>query len=151
MATRIETLVDSLVTSLEADAAITPGSVYRSRTNALSNNELPAYILWVGADVPLNDLGPDNLAFIDWAQSIFIDCMAKSIATDVQAVFLQMRAAVHRSLMADVTQGLNFVTNTIPLGAEDPVLDSVAEQKTMVYRTNWEFRLRTSIDDLETT
>jgi hypothetical protein len=151
MATRVETLIDTLVTTLEADPNITAGSVYRPRAEPLADTELPAYVIHLGQDTPLSDLGPDNVRFIDWAQLIFIDLYAKSIATDIDSVFLQMRAYVHRALMADVTQGLNFVMQTIPTGGDEPILDSVAEQKTMVYRTGWEFRLRTAIDDLETT
>lgn len=151
MATRVETLIDTLVTTLEADAAITAGSVYRSRVDPFPDTDLPAYNIEIGPDTPLNELGPDNLAFIDWSQAIFIDLYAKSIAAQIDDVFLDMRAFVHRAIMADVTQGLSFVLNTIPLGGEEPVLDTSAEQKTMVYRTGWEFRIRTSIDDLETT
>jgi len=148
MATRIEQLIDALVTNLEADANIATGSVYRTRTTPLADTDLPAYAIELGQDVPLNALGPDNLAFIDWQQIIFIDCYAKSTAADIDNIFLDMRDNVHRSLMADYTQGLNFVMTTIPSGAEEPVLDSSGEQKTMVYRVAWEFRLRTSINNL---
>ncbi len=150
MATRIEQLIDALVTTLEADASITAGSVHRSRVEAFSDTELPAYNIEIGQDVPLGELGPDNVAFIDWQQQIFIDCYAKSIAANIDAVFLNMRRNVHRALMADYTQGLVFVSTTIPDGAEEPVLDDSGEQKTSVYRVNFIFRLRTSIDDLET-
>ena len=150
MATRIETLIDTLVTTLENDADINAGQVHRARTTPLADDELPAYNIEIGADVPLNPLGPDNVAFIDWAQQIFIDLYAKSSAVNIDNIFLDMRRNVHRALMADVTQGLGFVLTTIPGGAEEPVLDHSGEQKTMTYRTSWEFRLRTSIDSLET-
>ena len=149
MATRTETLIDTLVATLQADAAITVGSVYQGRTAPLADTELPAYSIELGQDSPLNALGTDNVAFIDWAQLIFIDCYAKSTAADINSIFLNMRRNVHRALMADYTQGLSFVMQTIPAGAEEPILDSSGEQKTMVYRTGWEFRLRTSIGSLE--
>lgn len=150
MATRVEQLIDALVTNLEADAAISAGSVYRCRSSAFADTELPAYNIAVGPDVPLNPLGPDNVAFIDWAQTLFIDCYVKSILPDIDAVFLDMRRNIHRALMADVTQGVSFVMTTIPQGAEEPVIDDSGEQKTAVYRTGWEFRLRTTIGSLET-
>lgn len=150
MATRIETLITTLVTRLEADAAIAVGSVHRARTSPFADTELPAYNIEIGADTPLNELGPDNVAFIDWAQQIFIDCYDKSTTVNIDNVFLDMRRNVHRSLMADVTQGLTFILTTIPAGADEPVLDHSGEQKTMSYRTSWEFRLRTSITSLET-
>ena len=150
MATRIEQLVDAIVTALEGDVDISPGTVHRSRVEAFSDTELPAYNVEIGQDVPLGELGPDNVAFIDWQQAIFIDCYAKSLATNIDAVFLTMRRNVHRALMADYTQGLSFVSTTIPDGADEPVLDNSGEQKTSVYRVNFIFRLRTSIADLET-
>jgi hypothetical protein len=149
MATRVEQLIDALVTQLEADPGIVVGSVYRARVETLADTELPAYNIEIGADTPINPLGPDNVAFIDWAQSIFIDLYAKSTAVDIDNIFLDMRNFVHRSLMDDVTQGLSFILTTIPGGADEPVLDASGEQKTITYRTNWEFRLRTNIDDLE--
>ena len=150
MTTRIETLLDTLVTTLEADANIVSGSVHRARVEPLADNELPAYNIEIGADTPLNPLGPDNTQFIDWAQQIFIDCYAKSTAVNIDSIFLDMRRNIHRALMVDHTQGLNFVMTTIPAGADEPVLDASGEQKSMTYRTAWEFRLRTSIGSLET-
>lgn len=150
MATRIEQLIDALVTVLENDPAIVSGSVHRSRVEAFSDTELPAYSIEIGQDTPLGELGPDNVAFIDWQQNIFIDCYAKSVVDNIDSIFLAMRNNVHRSLMADHTQGLNFVMTTIPDGADEPLLDNSGEQKTSVYRTSWVFRLRTSIGDLET-
>lgn len=150
MATRVEQLVDIIVSTLEADPAITPGTVYRSRVSPFADTELPAYSVTIGEDSPLSDLGPDNVAFIDWAQTIFVDLYAKSIAVAIDDVFLDMRSYVHRALMADVTQGTTWVMQTIPRGADEPILDHTGEQKSIVYRVAWEFRLRTSIDDLET-
>jgi len=142
-------LLDALVTNLEADPGITPGSVYRARVEALADTELPAFNIEIGADTPINPLGPDNVAFIDWSQQIFIDLYAKSTAVAIDSIFLDMRNFVHRALMTDVTQGLSFILTTIPAGADEPVLDASGEQKTITYRTAWEFRLRTLIDSLE--
>ena len=149
MTTAVEQLIDALVTTLEASPNITAGSVYRSRVAPFSDTELPAYSIEIGQDVPMSDLGPDNVAFIDWEQAIFIDCYAKSVATNIDAIFLTMRNYVHVALMADYKQGVSFVITTIPAGAEEPVLDDSGEQKTMVYRVNFIFRLRTSITSLE--
>jgi hypothetical protein len=140
-----------LIATLEADPNIAVGSVFRTRVEPFTDGELPAYSIEIGSDSPLNDLGPDNVRFMDWGQTIFIDCYAKSIDDQIDNIFLDMRNNVHRSLMADVTQGVNFVMQTIPLGADEPVLDYSGEQKTMVYRTAWQFNIRTAIADLETT
>lgn len=151
MATRIETLIAQVKTNLGADAGIDATKVSSNRVAAFNDDELPAYNVVLGPDNPVNELGAANVSFIDWEQALFIDCYERSILADADAVFLTMRRNVHRALMADVTQGLNFVLTTIPLGADEPIIDDAGERKNMVYRTNWIFWLRTSIDDLETT
>lgn len=149
MTTRIETLIDQVVTNLEADAAITAGSVHRNRAADFNDTELPAYNIVLGPDAPINELGPANVAFIDWQQALFIDCYIRSILDNADAVFLDMRRNIHRALMVDVTQTLTFIQTTIPGGAEEPLIDDAGERKSLIYRTNWLFWIRTSIDDLE--
>ncbi len=150
MATRIETLIAQVVTNLGADAAIDATKVFNNRIADLNDTELPAYNVVLGPDQPRNELGPSNVAFIDWDQALFIDLYARTILQDADSTFLQMRANVHRALMADVTQTLSFIMTTIPAGAEEPNIDDAGERKSLVYRTNWVFWIRTSIDDLET-
>lgn len=150
MATRIETLIDQVVTNLGADAGIDAAKVFANRQADLNDTELPAYNVVLGPDSPINELGPANVAFIDWEQALFIDLYDRSILADADAVFLDMRRNVHRALMADVTQTLAFVQTTIPAGAEEPAIDDAGERKSLVYRTNWIFWLRTSITSLET-
>ncbi len=150
MATRIEQLLDAIETNLGADVSVDATKVFRNRVADLNDTELPGYNLRLGPDAPIDELGATNVAFIDWDQVIFIDCYERAITENVDAVFLNMRRNIHRALMADVTQGLGFVMLSIPGGAEEPLIDDSGERKNMVYRTNWLFRLRTSIDDLET-
>ena len=149
MATRIEQLIDQVITNLEADAGITAGSVHRNRAADFNDTELPGYNVVLGPDTPINELGPANVAFIDWQNAIFIDCYIRSIAANADSTFLDMRRNIHRALMADVTQTLSFVMTTIPSGAEEPLIDDAGDRKSLIYRTNWIFWLRTSIDDLE--
>jgi len=150
MATRIKTLIDQVITNLGADVAVDATKVFSNRVADLNDTELPAYNVILGPDSPLGEFGASNVAFIDWEQVLFIDCYVRSILADVDAAFLDMRRNVHRALMADYTQGLNFITTTIAGGADEPIIDDAGERKNMVYRTNWIFQLRTSIDDLET-
>ncbi len=151
MATRIETLIEQVKTNLGNDADIDAAKVSSNRVMAMNDGDLPAYNVVLGADSPTNELGPANVAFIDWEQVLYIDLYERSILGNIDAVFLDMRANVHRSLMADVTQTLDFVLTTVPGGADEPIIDDEGERKNMVYRTVWGFMLRTSIDDLETT
>ena len=149
MATRYETLIDALVTNISAEAGVDPAKVFRNRVQMFDDSELPAYVVVLGADAPLNELGPDNLAFIDWELIVFVDCYLRTVATSPDQEFLDMRARVHRALMADVFQGLSYILTTIPAGADEPVIDNEGERKNSVYRTNWVFRVRTSLADIE--
>lgn len=150
MATRIETLIAQVVTNLKADPGIDTTKVFNNRVADLNDTELPAFNVVLGPDVPRNELGPANVVFIDWEQALFVDLYARTILADADATFLQMRRFVHRALMADVTQTLSFVMTTIPAGGEEPNIDDAGERKSLVYRLNWIFWIRTSIDDLET-
>lgn len=149
MATRIKTLIDQLVTNLGADAGVDATKVYTNRVADFNDTELPGYNVVLGTDQPQNELGPSNLSYIDWNQVIFVDCYVRSILADADTVFLDMRRNIHRALMADHTQGLSFVTTTIPAGAEEPIIDDAGDRKNFVYRTTWVFQLRTAIDNLE--
>ncbi len=149
MATRYETLIDAVIVNIQAEAGVDSTKVYRNRVQAINDTELPAYVIALGPDQPLNELGPDNLAFIDWEVFLFVDLFIRTVAASPDQEFLDMRARVHRALMADHTQGLSFVMTTIPAGADEPIIDDEGERKSAVYRTNWVFRVRTSLADIE--
>jgi len=152
VATLFQQTVDAFVANISANAnVIADGAlVQAARIARFQESDLPAYIVTYGNDEPLNELGPDNTRFIDWQFAIFVDCYDKITAPQLDGTFQQMRANVHLALMADVTQGQNFVLTTIPAGGDEPLLDDVLEKKTLAYRTNWIVRIRTSINDLET-
>ena len=152
MTTLFQQSVDAFVTNIAADSqVIADGAlVTKARIGRFEEGELPAYVVTYGADVPLNELGPDNTRFIDWEFIVYVDLYDKLTVVDIDDAFQAMRANVHRALMADVTQGQNFILTTIPGGADEPLIDDAVEQKTLAYRTNWVVRLRTSIDDIET-
>lgn len=149
MATRIETLIDAVITNIKAEAGVDPAKVFRNRVQPLDDSELPAYVVILGPDEPLSELGPDNLSFMDSQLILFVDVAIRSILVSLDQELLDMRARVHRALMADVTQGQTFVLTTIPAGAEDPIIDDSGERKNATYRTNWAFRIRTSLADIE--
>ena len=150
------TLFEQAVVAMEANIAadltvIADGAtVVRARVGPWQDADLPAYVLTYGPDSSLGDLGPDNVRFIDWEFVVFVDYYDKLTTTAIDSVLQAARANIHRALMADVTQGVNFILTTIPQGADEPLLDDAVEQKTIAYRTNWVIRLRTDIEDIET-
>lgn len=149
MTTRIETLIDAVITNIQAEGGVDPAKVFRNRVQPLDDAELPAYVVILGPDEPLNELGPDNLAFIDWQLVLFVDVAIRSVSVSLDQELLDMRARVHRALMANQTQGQTFVITTIPAGSEDPIIDDSGERKNATYRTNWAFHIRTSVTDIE--
>ena len=149
MATRIETLIDTIVAKIGADVAVDSTKVFPNRVADLNDTEMPAYNVVLGPDAPLSELGPTNVAYIDWQLVLFVDCYQRTILADADAVFLDMRRNVHRALMADHTQGLAWVTTTIPSGADEPNIDDAGDRKNIVYRLNWLFQIRTSVGSLD--
>lgn len=152
MTTLFEQTVIAMQANIAADATVIAdgATVARSRVGPWQGADLPAYVLTYGPDTPLGDLGPDNVRFIDWEFVVFVDYYNKLTTAAIDTVLQDARANIHRALMADVTQGLNFILTTIPSGADEPLLDDAADQRTIAYRTNWVIRLRTSINDIET-
>lgn len=151
MTTLFEQVVTAMQTNVAANAQVIAdgATVVRARVGPWQESDLPAYVLTYGPDAPLGDLGPDNVRFIDWEFVVFVDYYDKLTTAQLDTVLQQARANIHAALMADVTQGLAFVMTTIPQGADEPLLDDAAQQKTIAYRTNWVVRLRTSLTDLE--
>ena len=121
------------------------------RSNALSESELPHFGVFLEEDVSIGEFGPRNTNFMDWSVQVSVEIYVSATATtaSLDQTFLNLRSAVHNALMADITQGLAFVVQTIPLGASSPVRDS-NELKTASYRTAWNFHIRTKIDDMTT-
>lgn len=151
MTTLFEQTVDAMLANVAANAQVIAdgATVVKSRIGPWQEADLPAYVLTYGPDTPLNDLGPDNTRFIDWEFVVFVDYYNKLTTNNIDTVLQNARANIHAALMADVTQGVNFILTTIPSGADEPLLDDAVEQKTIAYRTNWIIRLRTSINDIE--
>ncbi len=152
MTTLFEQSVVAMQANIAANAQVIAdgATVTRARVGAWQDSELPAYVVTYGPDAPLGELGPSNTRFIDWEFVVFVDYYDKLTTAQIDSVLQDARANVHVALMADVTQGLNFILTTIPQGADEPLIADTIEKKTIAYRMNWVIRLRTSIDDIET-
>ena len=152
MSTLFEQVVVAMQANIAANAQVISdgANVVRARVGPWQGSDLPAYVLTYGPDSPLGELGPDNVRFIDWEFVVFVDYYDKLTVAQIDTVLQNARANIHAAIMADVTQGLNFVLTTYPAGADEPLIDDAVNQKTIAYRTNWVVRLRTSIDDIET-
>lgn len=136
-------------TRLQGASGIDAARVDRGRSNALRLDGSPHYGVYLGVDTPLGEFGPQNLSVIDWSLSIVVEIAIQvSTAADLDATLLECRALVHEALMADESQGTDFILMTVPQGADEPVIDGEGEQRIAVYRTQWGFRVRTAVGQM---
>lgn len=146
MAHRAEDILAQIVTTLTG-LTTTGTKVARGRVYTIEETELPALSIYLGADDPIGDKGPTNVQFQDSDLLVRVRAHVKTTSEQVDTTLNLIRREVHVALMADYTQSLNYVLNTIPLGAEEPELSGDGEQPTATLDMNWLIRYRASILD----
>jgi len=147
------TLLNALVATLGAHVNINAANVVLGQTRPLVDSQLPFVGVFYVGDNPIGEFGPQNTSFIDWNVFVGIELALAANATQINldTAYLNLRADVHNAIMSVApTQGLPFVEFTVPGGGIEPVLASEAKLKTVTYRTDWMFRVRTSITDMTT-
>lgn len=145
------TLLAQIVTNIGAHANIDATKVGLGRVNPLSESEHPFIGVFLEDDTTIGEFGAQNTNFMDWLVQVAVEVYVSGTAAtaSLDQDFLNLRADIHNALMADVTQGLSFVKQTIPVGASAPVRDT-NELKTVSYRLAWGFHVRTKVDDMTT-
>jgi len=138
---RAEQILDAIVTNLTGGLSET---VYRDRLNP---HLVPSVSVAMGPDDPTEEYGASNLAFIDSVLTVYVDCFVKTSAVNITQALNAIRKSVHVQMMESYTQGLGFVINTRPGGAEPPDLDQAGETPAGSLRTVWEIHYRTSLID----
>jgi hypothetical protein len=153
----IYTLLAALATTIGANANIIAAGATAGvgRIRPVDETDLPFIGVFYLGDESIGEFGPQNTSFMDWNVNVGIDIALDADATvdgdEFQRLSLNMRADVHEALMTVApTQGLTFVSFTAPLGANEPVTDDVGKRKTVSYRSNWLFRVRTDLTDMTT-
>ena len=132
------------------DAALPEAAVYRNRVLSLSEDEqeLPAISVRIGTDTPVADSGQGSMQFIDSFQELLVDVIAKGDdEDDVIGSLLDLRAAIHEALQADVTLGLAFVTDTAYGGASSPDIATGGARLVGSLSTRWVVRYRMTFTD----
>lgn len=141
-------VIDAAKTLIAAQA--TSASVYRHRALSLSDDEqeLPAITVRIGTDTPVADSGQGSMQFIDSYQELLVDVIAKGDdEDDVIGSLLDLRAAIHEALQADVTLGLAFVTDTAYGGASSPDIPTGGSRLVGSFSTRWVVRYRMNFTD----
>lgn len=118
-------------------------NVYLGQAWPLKKSDLPAALIAIGDDVPISDLGTDNMSFIDsfLSVSVVIRATAKDEATLLEALF-EGRKQAHIALMADPTLGISFVTDCRYQGAAKPINNDNSDAIISDYETRWVVRYR---------
>lgn len=114
----------------------------RGRAYPVDGDALPALTLEQGVD----EVDLQNMAFIDRHLDFSIIAHVKTTGTTETTLNL-IREEVHVALMADRTQGLSYVRDTLPLGDGEPDISGDSNQSIARLRMNWRIKYRHSITD----
>jgi hypothetical protein len=143
---RAEQVIDALV----ALQPVSDGQRFKNRTLSLSADdlELPAAVVSIGEDSPLDDDGASNLAFLD--SLLTADCelvVQASNEEDAASDLMDLRRDQHVAIMADRSLGLSFVIDTRYQGASAPEFEQLAEFTAARMTTRWLVHYRMNIAD----
>ena len=141
-AEQIMMAVESTLTGLTTTGA----NVFRGRVHGLEATEVPALALYQGVDTPLGEEGFSNLAYLDSELLVKVTAHVKS-SSQTETILNKIRREVHVALMADYTQGLSFVLQTLPRGTAEPLLLGGGETPTASMDMYWGIQYRSSISD----
>lgn len=139
MTHRAETIIDTVKTRVTG-LATTGTRVFRGRGYPLQEADLPALLLYMGADDVIGDL---SAALLDCQLQVHVDAVVKTTA-QVDTTLNLIREEVTIALQADHTQGLAFVIDTAEQGADEPDISNDGEQPAGSLRTRWLISYRRS-------
>lgn len=140
---RREQIVAAVVTALTG-LTTTTTHVYRGRSYPLQSTELPALLVYMGADRKQSEL---SQSFQDWLLEIKIEARVKSPTAQLDTTLSQISKEVTVALAANYQQGLSFVLNTIEVDAEEPEFSTDADQPSGRQIFNWQCLYRRSRTD----
>jgi hypothetical protein len=98
-----EQIVAAVAALLETAAAAlaTHPKVERNRRDPLDDADLPGLILFEGQEIPLNDFSSEDA----YRLSLLVQCALKGSAAAAAAAANNLRAAIMKGLLADVSLG----------------------------------------------
>jgi hypothetical protein len=132
---------DAIISKVQA--LVGTGVIKKVVFGAEPSNDHPSVSVLLAADTPQSF----NSAFTDWELTIYTDISIRTKSADVDAEMLAVRLAVHQSIMSEDTQGLSFVSQTLPLGQEDPNRSDESDQNMSATRLSWQVTYRANTRD----
>lgn len=125
-------------------ALVSAGHVAEVLKNNISDpDNYPSVSVVIGTDVP----EVKTNAFTDWQLTLFTDIKIQASDSDVDADMLNIREEIHKALMADYTQGLNFVLDVEPGDQYEPELNSEGDSYTCYTRVAWMVKYRVNTNN----
>lgn len=150
MSHRAQQIVDAIALAIGASTALQGAKVFTNRSFSLleASDEMPCVTVNYGTDQPLDPLGASNLSFIDSLIEVPTVCfVGAEDEPSAMSALMDMRIAVHKALMADVTQGLAFVIATRYAGAVEPEMDSSTQRILASLKSSWFVHYRMNLLD----
>lgn len=141
---RSEQIIDAIVTKVTGRPT-TGQNVRLNPVYDLDEANMPGIDVFDGADNNLSEDGASNIGFIDSDLDIHLVLIVKK-TTDWVAELNLIRKEIEIALMADITQGLDFVYMTIWVNKTRPELDK-GDQPIAKMEMNYIIRYRRSITD----
>jgi len=142
---RVESIMAAVVTNVTS-LTTTGANVSRARVFPFHDHELPGLAVFMGDNLVQLELASN---YIDWNLSVYIEAYVKSASVQIDTTLNTIRAEVHAALMADYTQGLAYVIETIPGTALQPVLSDEGNQPVAAMRMEYIITYRTSRNALD--
>lgn len=121
----------------------TTTNAYRGRVYPLQATQLPALVLYMGADTPTL---LHSQTLMDCALNITVEVVIKT-TVQLDMLLNLIRKEVSTALQADYTQGLSFILNTEEGSADDPELMGDSDQPIARHRLHWIVSYRRSRSD----
>jgi hypothetical protein len=145
MTIKAEQILAALETKLSPLSPAT-ANVTRAQVYSFSDVTLPAINIRVGPDIPAGGAEPNNMVYLDWELTVYVDLYCKTTA-QLDTTLNALRLAVHQKIMADYTLGLSFVYDGYPGEVSEPQLHGEGEEPVGFMRTTWRFFYQANLKD----
>jgi len=136
---RVESIMDGVVTTL-TNLTTTGSNIKRSRIYPWSESELPAISVYMGQDVPTEEL---QSGLLNWELNLAVESHVQE-NDDIDQLLNTIRKEVHFALMATPQQGLGYVITTWVVGANEPQTSDAGQQPIASQRLDFIIKYRTS-------
>lgn len=141
---KAQLILDAVYTKL--NALVTDSTIKTLNKNSalkMDSSQHPLVVIRMGDDDPVSR----GAQHIDSDLSVHTDIYVSTTSDDLDSLTLAVRLAIHKALMADITQGLGFVIDTQPQGQSEPDYSGEGEDYAGGTRLSWKITYRSNLQD----